>query len=140
MKPQFRELSFLHLKLGGLNNKLPSDLESYLEWSKETSLVLESQDSVTAITQQEKKCTITKELKTYRRNQKKKPLYFLTETEKNATDLASEKGASDWLNALPLSRYNFNLNKSEFRDGIYLRYGWEPTKTRLHEHVMLTLS
>ena len=36
-----------------------------------------------------------------------------------------------WLNALPLSRYNFKLNKSEFRDGIYLGYGWEPTKTPL---------
>ena len=29
------------------------------------------------------------------------------------------------------SRYNFNLNKSEFRDVIHLRYGWEPTKTPL---------
>ena len=56
---------------------------------------------------------------------------FLNETDKYAIDLASEKGASNWLNALPLSRYNFNLNKLEFRVGIYLRYGWEPTKTPL---------
>ena len=53
----------------------------------------------------------------------------LIETDKYAIGLASEKGGSNWLNALPLSRYNFNLNKSEFRDGIYLRYGREPTKT-----------
>ena len=43
--------------------------------------------------------------------------------------MASEKGTSNWLSALPVSRYN--LNKSEFSDGIYLRYGWEPTKTTL---------
>ena len=55
----------------------------------------------------------------------------LDETDKYAIDLASEKRASNWLNALPLNGYNFNLNKSEFRDGIYLRYGWEPTKTPL---------
>ena len=39
--------------MGGLNIKLPSDHESYLEWSMETSLVLESQDPVTAVTKQE---------------------------------------------------------------------------------------
>ena len=53
------------------------------------------------------------------------------ETDKYAIDLVSEKGASNWLNALPLNRFNFNLNKTEFRDGIYLRYRWEPTKTPL---------
>ena len=52
---QFREISYLALKIGGLNIKLPSDHESYLEWSKKTSLVLECQDPVTAKTQQ-KKC------------------------------------------------------------------------------------
>ena len=51
--------------------------------------------------------------------------------EKYALELPSEKGASNVLNALPLSRYNFNLNKSEFRDEIYLRYGWEPTNIPL---------
>ena len=61
LNPQFREISSLTLKMGGLNNiKLPSDHESYLEWSKETSLVLESQDRITAVTQQEKICTKSK--------------------------------------------------------------------------------
>ena len=41
-------------------------------------------------------------------------------SEKHALELASKKGASNCLTALPLSRYNSNLNKSEFRDGIYL--------------------
>ena len=132
LNPQFREISSLPLKMGGLNIKLPSDHESYLEWSKETSLVLESQDPITAVTQQEKICTEIKKLKTDRTNQKKTNLInSLNETDKYAIDLASEKGASNWLNALPLSRYNFNLNKSEFRDGFYLRYGWEPSKTPL---------
>ena len=71
-------------------------------------------------------------LKTDKTNRKKTNLInSLYETEKYAIDLASEKGASNWLNALPLSRYNFNLKKSEFRIGIYLRYGWGLTKTPL---------
>ena len=60
LNPQFREISSLTLKMGGLNIKLPSDHESYLEWSKETSLVLESHDPITAVTQQEKICTKSK--------------------------------------------------------------------------------
>ena len=71
LNPQFREISSLPLKMGGLNIKLPSDHESYLEWSKETSLVLESQDPITAVTQQEKICTKIKKLKTDRTNRKK---------------------------------------------------------------------
>ena len=30
--------------------------------------------------------------------------------------LASEKGATSWLTALPLKRYGFDLTKTEFRD------------------------
>ena len=40
--------------------------------------------------------------------------------------LSSEKGASSWLNALSLQKYGFALTKSEFRDGLALKYGWEP--------------
>ena len=43
-------------------------------------------------------------------------------------NLAREKAASCWLNALPLKRYHFGLTKGAFRDGISLRYGWDPVK------------
>ena len=53
---------------------------------------------------------------------------MLTPDEKYAMKLSREKGASCWLNVLPLKKYHFDLTKSEFRDGIALRYGWEPVK------------
>ena len=43
-------------------------------------------------------------------------------------DLAKEKGASSWLEALPIQEHQFNLSKSEFRDGLCLRYGWTPAR------------
>ena len=43
-------------------------------------------------------------------------------------NLPKEKGASCWLNAMSLKINHFDLTKSELRDGIDLRYGWEPTK------------
>ena len=51
-------------------------------------------------------------------------------TEKKLTiNLASQKGASNWLSVIPLKRYNFSLNKTEFKNGLHLRYGWEPPNT-----------
>ena len=35
---------------------------------------------------------------------------------------ARDRGASSWLNALPLEQQGFNLNKDEFRDALHLRY------------------
>ena len=52
-----------------------------------------------------------------------------TEEQLYALQLASEKGASSWLDALPLTRYGFSLTKTEFRDGLAIRYGWEPKNT-----------
>ena len=48
---------------------------------------------------------------------------------KRAVELASEKGASNWLTVIPIKDLNFNLNKREFRGGIKLRYDWEITDT-----------
>ena len=42
-----------------------------------------------------------------------------------ALDLATQKGASSWLTVLPIRDMNFDLNKSEFRDAVKLRYDWE---------------
>ena len=45
---------------------------------------------------------------------------------KFAMDLAQEKGASSWLNAVPIKEYGFLLHKGAFRDAIALRYGRLP--------------
>ena len=42
-----------------------------------------------------------------------------------AVELATEKGASNWLMVIPIKEMNFNLSKREFRDAIKLRYDWE---------------
>ena len=39
--------------------------------------------------------------------------------------LTSERDASSWLTTRPLERLGFALTKSEFRDALSLRYGWE---------------
>ncbi|PFX17666.1 Histone-lysine N-methyltransferase EHMT1 [Stylophora pistillata] len=42
-----------------------------------------------------------------------------------AAEIASEKGASNWLTIIPIEEMGFTLNKGEFRDAIKLRYDWE---------------
>ena len=51
---------------------------------------------------------------------------------KRSLDLATEKGSGAWLSALPLQSLGYVLNKSEFRDGIALRYGWRIPNTPFH--------
>ena len=48
------------------------------------------------------------------------------ESTQRALALAQEKGASNWLTALPLDEFNFTLHKGAFRDAIALRYEWLP--------------
>ena len=50
-----------------------------------------------------------------------------------AVDLATEKGSSTWLTALPLTEYGFALHKGAFHDALALRYGWSPLKC--HQNV-----
>ena len=40
-------------------------------------------------------------------------------------ELATEKGASNWLTVIPIKEMDYNLNKGEFRDAVKLRYEWE---------------
>ena len=49
----------------------------------------------------------------------------LPKSQKRALEQATSKGASSWLSALPLKSHGFCLNKSEFSDGIALRYNWQ---------------
>ena len=45
---------------------------------------------------------------------------------KTAISLAREKGASSWAMARPLHEFGTVLHKRDFRDAVFLRYGWEP--------------
>ena len=49
----------------------------------------------------------------------------LTLKTQRAVELASEKGASNWLTVIPIDEMGFTLNKGEFRDAVKLRYDWE---------------
>ena len=129
---QFRDIASLPLKLGGLNIKQPFQYENVFETSIKTSSVLDTYDLLTAKSEQEKIYTKNKTTKTERTNQKRTNiLNNLSDNEKYALELLSEKGASNWINALSRRRYNINLKKSDFRDGIDLRYGWEPSNIPL---------
>lgn len=56
----------------------------------------------------------------------------LSNAQQCAMEQASEKGASSWLTALPLAKYDFCLHKQAFRDALCLRFGWTPTRLPSH--------
>ena len=43
---------------------------------------------------------------------------------KRCVELASEKGASNWLSVLPVEEHGFHLSKGDFRNALCMRYGW----------------
>ena len=47
---------------------------------------------------------------------------------KRANEISMEKGASNWLTAIPLEGKDFHLNKREFWDAVNLRYTWPLTR------------
>ena len=49
-----------------------------------------------------------------------------------SVEVASEKGASTWLIALPPIEHGFALHKWSFRDALCLRYGWTPSYLPSH--------
>ena len=56
----------------------------------------------------------------------------LDPSSQRALDLASAKGASNWLTTRPLQEHDFALHKSTFHDAMALRYGWSPQRTPAH--------
>ena len=48
----------------------------------------------------------------------------MTKEELRANDVAQQKGASAWLNALPLQDEGYVLSKREFFDAVTMRYQW----------------
>ena len=92
---QFRDFAFLQLKMGGRPIQLPSDYEKFLEWSFKTSSVLDTYHPLTSISEQEKNYTKIKTFNIERTNQRRTIISNnLSDSEKYALELASQKGAS----------------------------------------------
>ena len=120
-------------KLGGLGIVVPSELcDIYYNNSKAMTKSL-----VDGIVNQHKQVENknseeqgTKSVKAEMRNQKEarnKEKFTqvknqLNEEQQKILEATTEKGASSWLNTLPLKKQNFHLNKQLFWDSIYLRY------------------
>ena len=122
-----RELFSLPLRVGGLNIALPQDLQKNLEKSIELSTPLASFNNDSFKIQQceleQNKISLKPKADMQREliSRKSRIGNNLPEM-KYSIQLASEKQASSWLNELPLSKHGFDLTKTEFRDGIALRY------------------
>ena len=138
--PIEREIMALPARTGGLgipnpvltaepsfldSMKITEELSSLIkeqkwECPKEETMKKAKHEVVKHKRESEKKnlVSIKDKIKTEVRDSKKKP-QLLT-----ALEMATLKGASSWLTALPLQDQNFALNKAEFRDALALRYGW----------------
>ena len=129
-----RELFSLPLRMGGLNIPLPQDLHKNVEHSIELSSPLASFNNDSSKIHQ---CELeqTKISLRQKAHMQRELISKKSRTENNLPErkytiqLASEKEASSWLNALSLSKHGSDLTKTEFRDGRALRYTWEAKNT-----------
>ena len=116
--------------MGGLNITLPPDVHNNFGQSIEFSSPLASFNNdafeIQQFDLQQTKISLRQKADMQREHISKKSRIENNVPERKYTNqLASEKGASSWLNALPLSKHGFDLTKTEFRDGIALHYTWE---------------
>ena len=131
--PEERKLLALPVRHGGLNICNPVEMtETELMGSKSISAplteMITSQTNIRDFTKPQ-----LQNAKRVLHQQKRERNSIATQETKEqlpqhlqrAMELASEKGASTWLTALPLQDQGFNLNKGEFQDALALRYGWQ---------------
>ena len=128
-----RHLFSLPARLGGLAIPNPCDTsdsnyDASLKISnplKHAILTHEFQYTYNHISSQ---MTAKAEIQSLRRQQATQALENLKsdlpEVLKRSVELASERGASSWLSALPISDFGFKLHKGAFCDALALRYGW----------------
>ena len=106
-----RILFSLPIKNGGLNFQLPTDYANDYNWSMQISDPLRNGYSETIEAIQKR---ITADASKAKQSHQRRKLAEINEQlnqhQKYGIELATQKGASSWLNALPLERYDFFLN------------------------------
>ncbi len=127
-----RMLLSLPVKMGGLGVPMLTELcESEYKNSKrateqltERIRVQNEKYDIDRVQQKEVELLIQKERKERFEKVLKYVRQSMTKEELRANDIAQMKGASSWLNALPLIDEGYYLSKREFFDAIHLRYRW----------------
>ena len=132
-----RTLIALPARLGGLGIHIPSRAAAneYHASQQVTSTLCDhviSQDLVYSseiiAKQLEAKAQISRETKERTSFEFNEVYENLPVSLRRAADLATEKGSSTWLTALPLAEHGFALHKGAFHDALALRYGWAPSE------------
>ena len=130
--PSERDLLALPVRLGGLGIINPSqDADLQYQASMKTTAPLVKkivsqahetpEDAIVSSLQQ----SVRREKNEMFRTRLNDIKNSLTPKTQRAVQLASEKGASNWLTVIPIDEMGFSLNKGEFRDALKLRYDWE---------------
>ena len=130
-----RELFALPCRLGGLNIPDPTSAStlqfsnSLLVSSPLISLLLEQGNLIPSellTLQHEAKLTIKSNKAQSLSERARSTREALSPPLQKLFDSANEKGSSIWLSVLPLKSHGYHLHKGAFRDGLCLRYGWDP--------------
>ena len=115
--------------MGGMNIVSPSSLQNEHHWSLELSTPLTTAirnshecdyDSIQSEQEKAKK-KIRQEREALLKTKSDLLISELSEAMLLTVKLAREKGASSWLNVLPIQEHGFYLHKSDFRDALALR-------------------
>ena len=131
-----RELFSLPVRLGGLNIPNPTIIspQEYHASLKVTAPLVDiiyqqtgQLDYDTEMEQRASKSEVRKEKREAQSAIVDRLHPLLPPTLQKLMHMASEKGASSWLAALPVESHGFSLHKGAFRDAISLRYGWQPS-------------
>ena len=126
---RYRKVFSLSVYEGGLSILLPEEMANEYERSIQICEPLQNHNAIDAEFHQEKVLQKIRKRKEEQARAKKLAIKdLINDKEAYSLDLSMEKRTSCLLNALPLKIYHFDLTKGDFRDGISLRYGWEPVK------------
>ena len=132
-----RKLLALPIRFGGLSVTIPADLAKQQFQACTSNIaplsnqIFYQQYQYTADIQQRQKDPKREALtaKHEKQSQIASEIHkSLPEKQKRSVDILKEKGASNWLNTLPILEHGFALSKGAFRDALCLRYGWQPSR------------
>ena len=131
-----RRLLSLPVRLGGLGLPIFSELcereyNNSVKVTKQLAEKVQSQISSYDIDRERQKeieTQIRKERKEYEEKTIEELKKKMNKECLRANELAQLKGASAWLNAIPLKDEGYVLNKREFYDAVSLRYRWPLTR------------